>query len=325
MRRIIWIACCAVLLVGAAISAAPGHYLEVEIEVFEPWGFLSWGSWEQLPEQAISTRATPLSEDDEASIAAHALRCSDDADAVASNCALLEAVGYRLTRGYVLTPPVGRAYRVVLHNTTDAVLGVVLAVDGLNTNGNLPIAGDATDRKWVLLPGQTVRLGGWQVSESEALQFEFSPPSGAHSPLEEKRGAIVAYVYLPGPLPTDSDKGTGAGALIEQPTVHIGFESATGQPVETLAFDYSRNRIALGILCEETDGAGIRIANVVDGTSAQVEGLRAGDIITYANAVPIDSCHDLQDLLVAKFPGDHIVLKVHREDRVFLVSLEIEE
>jgi S1-C subfamily serine protease len=113
--------------------------------------------------------------------------------------------------------------------------------------------------------------------------------------------------------------------MIDQPTVVIPFVSATTFPTETLTFDYSRDRVVLGIQCEETEGAGIRIAGVVEGTAAEQAGLRSGDIITYANAVAINSCSDMQELLDSKSPGDRIVIKVHRPERVFLIMVELEE
>ena len=195
----------------------------------------------------------------------------------------------------------------------------------MNTNGNAPIVGDASDRKWILRPSQTVTISGWQITAEEALQFEFTTPSQSHSSLEALRGTIALDVYLTNPFDDGSRRGTEAGQMIDQPTVVIPFVSATTYPVETMTFDYSRDRVILGIQCEETDGAGIRIAGVVEGTAAQQAGLRSGDVITYANAIPINSCADMQTLLDSKSPGDRIVLKVHRPDRVFLVTVELEE
>jgi len=48
-------------------------------------------------------------------------------------------------------------------------------------------------------------------------------------------------------------------------------------------------------------------------------------VITYINAVPIRSCQELESYLATKAPGDRVVLKVHREDRAFLLTLELQE
>ncbi len=307
---------------ACTVHAATGTYVEVEIEVFRSWGFLHWGSWETLETRFITSRFEPIAPEDAEALAGFRSLCAGG-EAEATACDLLVGLQNVSRQSHTLSAELGVEYRVVLRNLTDSFLGLVLSVDGLNTNGNAPVLGDATDRKWVLLPRQTVRIAGWQISEDEALQFRFATPSKTHSPLTEEHGGIVVYVYLPDPLGTASVRGTEAGAIIGQPTVRIPFASATDGPIETMALDYSSDSVRLGILCTETGGPGIRIVGVIEGTIAALKGLRAGDVITYADARPIDSCRELGDLLATKSPGDRIVLKVHREERVFLLTLEL--
>ena len=324
MKRIITLAVLFGAAFASAVAGATGTYVAVEIEVFRPWGILDWGSWETLDTRFITSRFVPFAEEDSARLAESADLCATSSlDIDVEACALLGGLSHRAEQSLAMDAELGRDYRVVLTNLTDATLGIVLGVDGLNSNGNDPIRGDATDKKWVVLPRQTVRIAGWQVSVDEALQFRFATPSRTHSPIEAERGGISVFVYLPDPLGTEHVKGTEAGAVIGQPTVRIPFASATLEPAETIAFDYSSDSIRLGILCTETDGPGIRIVSVIDGTIAALKGLRAGDVITYADARPIDSCRSLGDLLAAKSPGDRIVLKVHRAERVFLLTLEL--
>lgn len=328
MRRIVLALFVGCLAYSMGLSAATGQFVAVEVESFDAWGILHWGSWEAMEEQLLSTRLFPLADDDALAVENALASCSavpdlDGADLGA--CLALGRVHFVRRNEYDLDPMLGRAYRVELRNLTSSDLGVVLSIDGLNTNGNQPITGTAADRKWILRPFQTVTISGWQVSADEALQFEFSVPSQAHSALQSLRGTIDIGVYLSDPFADDDRRGTQAGEMIDQPTVVIPFASVTTTPVETLSFDYSRERVVLGIQCEETDGAGIRVAAVVEGTAAEQAGLRSGDIITYANAVPIESCTDMQSLLESKSPGDRLVLKVHRPDRVFLVTIELEE
>jgi hypothetical protein len=328
MRRILLMLLAVSLLYGSGAVAATGQFVAAQIEVFESWGILNWGSWSVMDEDLLSTRIVQISEEDAQSIDSVRMECGtatySDAEIVGS-CAALDRLYYIHQATYDIDPLLGRPYRIQLKNLTAGYVGVVLAVDGLDTNGNLPAVGDASDRKWILRPFQTVTLSGWQVTADEALQFEFGTPSQSHSTLEELRGTIRIDVYLNDPFADEARKGTGAGEMIDQPTVVIPFAAATLHPVETLSYDYTRDRVVLGIQCEETDGAGIRVAAVIQGTSAERAGLRAGDIISYANAVPINSCADMQELLSSKGPGDHLVLKVHRPDRVFLVTVELEE
>jgi len=310
-----------------ALSAATGQFVAVEVEAFESWGILHWGTWNLLEDELLTTRVPQASEADDEAVTAVLDACST-ADVGASErgaCGALARFFYVREAEYDLTALLGRPYRIQLRNLTAGYIGVVVAVDGLNTNGNLPLFGNESDRKWILRPFQSVAISGWQVSSEEALQFEFATPSQSHSELEPLRGSIHLAVYLGNPFGDEDRKGTDAGEMIDQPTVVIPFVSATTNPVETLTFDYSRDRVILGIQCEETEGVGIRVAAVVQGTAAEQAGLRAGDIITYANAVSINSCSDMSELLDSKSPGDRIVLKVHRPDRVFLVTVELEE
>lgn len=328
MRRILITLLAGCLIYGVGLFAATGQFVVVEVEVFESWGILHWGTWEPLEEELLSLRVLQVSEEDGEAVAGVLSACetATDLDGSASgSCHAVKRFYYVREGQYDIDPLLGRPYRIQLRNLTAGYVGIVLAVDGLNTNGNAPIVGDASDRKWILRPFQSVSISGWQVSTDEALQFEFAPPSRSHSALEELRGTIQLAVYLADPFADEDRRGTEAGEMIDQPTVVIPFVSVTTYPVETLTFDYSRDRVVLGIQCEETEGAGIRIAAVVQGTAAEQAGLRPGDIITYANAIPINSCSDMQELLDSKRPGDRIVLKVHRPERVFLITVELEE
>jgi hypothetical protein len=322
----------AVIFVCLVISASAGvlaqsmasRDLGVDIEVFSPWGFLGLGNWEPLDVSFVSMQIARPDSSDTDHLAELRTLCSSDATLDQEACSVLSAFDYVFHRQYAATPVLGAQYRVVLTNRTSALLGVVLEIDGLNTNGGLAVTGTAQDKKWVLLPNQTVRIAGWQVTSSEALAFRFATPSHTLSPLDDQTGTIRVYVYLYDPIEAVS-RGTEAGELIDQPTVQIPFRSATTYPADVLALSYARESVSLGILCEETDGLGIRISEVVSGTIAELRGLQAGDIITSINAVPVDSCADLQDYLRTRQPGDHVVLKVHREGRTFLLALEIEE
>ena len=309
---------------GCAVHAASGEFIEVQIEVFRPWRFLNWGNWETLETRFITARIMPIATEDAEELAEFRSLCAGGAaEADQAACGLLADLQHVREQSHALAAELGKEYRVVLRNLTGVSLGVVLAIDGLNSNGNAPVLGDESDRKWILLPRQTVRIAGWQISEDEALQFRFATPSKTHSPLTEEHGGIAVYVYLPDPLGTAHVKATEAGAVIGQPTVRVPFASATAGPAEVVTLDYSSDSVRLGILCRETDGPGIRIVQVIEGTIAEVKRLRAGDIITYADARPINSCQDLADLLATKSPGDRIVVKVHREQRVFLLTLEL--
>jgi len=308
---------------GVATSAS-SRYVGIEIEVFRPWGLFGLGTWEALDTRFVSMDIARLEAADQANLADAVGGCQRGAWNDLGSCPALSTVQYVFERHYALEPVLGALYRVTLTNRTTGLLGLVLAIDGLNTNGSAEVTGTARDKKWILLPGQTVRIAGWQVSSDEALQFRFATPSQAHSALDTLRGSIRVYVYLADPRP-DAAKGTAAGVVVDQPTVLIPFASMTSQPVDIVDLRYARASVSLGILCEETGGTGVRISTVVTGTIAELRGLRAGDVITYANGIPIQTCSDLTLYLATRRPGDRVVLKVHRADTVFLLTLELEE
>jgi len=309
---------------GLSAAAAQGTYLDVTVEAFQSWGFLGLGRWVEMVPSLVAVRIEHLADEDAGRVEELQTAC-DSGDLDQAACGLLDDVAYGIVRSFGITPNLDETYRVHLTNRTDAPLGVVLEIDGLNTNGSAPASGTSEDKKWILRPGQEATVSGWQVSEAEALAFRFEIPSLTHSPLVELRGMIRVYVYVPDPMAEDLPKGTAAGELIDQPTVVMPFASATEQPVEQFFFSYARGDVGLGFQCEETDGAGIRISEVTPGTVSDVKGLEAGDVITYINAVPINSCADLTSFLASKLPGDRVVLKVHRERRAFLLTLELQD
>jgi S1-C subfamily serine protease len=162
------------------------------------------------------------------------------------------------------------------------------------------------------------------VSTDEALAFRFETPSHSQADNAAERGTIRVDVYLPQPG-ANGARGTGAGSVIDQPTLLVPFSSVTQHPVDVFDVNYARTSVSLGILCGETGGVGVRITQVVEGTIAELRGLKAGDVITHINAIAVNTCAELSAVLATKAPGDRVVLKVHREDRDFLLTLEIEE
>jgi hypothetical protein len=67
----------------------------------------------------------------------------------------------------------GREYAIRLRNPYPVRVAVALSVDGLNTI-DARHTDAANARKWVLEPYQTVTIGGWQTSRTDARRFEFT-------------------------------------------------------------------------------------------------------------------------------------------------------
>src|SRR5262245_8070435 len=67
----------------------------------------------------------------------------------------------------------GRSFTLRLHNPTSERIAVALSVDGLNViDAKRTTALKAT--KWVLSPGQTVEIPGWQISGEISRKFLFT-------------------------------------------------------------------------------------------------------------------------------------------------------
>ena len=315
----------ALLAVGWQVGAVTTRLVDVELEVFRPWGVLGLGTWQTMAVDFVSMRIEAFPDGAVEALERIATGCTVNGDLDTAACETVGELEYVFHRTYSTEPMLGAEYRVVMTNRTDTLLGIVLGIDGLNSNGSANLVGTDEDKKWILLPRQTVRISGWQVSEDEALAFRFATPSATHSQLDSARGEIRLDIYVADPTALGAVKGTEAGQIVDQPTVRIPFEAATETPVETLRLSYAREHVTLGVLCENTDGVGIRIREVVAGTIAELKGLREGDVISYINAVPMTSCEDLRAYLETRSPGDRVVAKIHREGRAFLLTLELEE
>lgn len=77
--------------------------------------------------------------------------------------------------------------------------------------------------------------------------------------------------------------------------------------------DRGDGRPRLGMSVEDrTEGDGIRIADVTEGSAAEKAGLKEGDILTHAEGEPLASIDDLQKHLRIAAPGDKIALRYER-------------
>ena len=74
----------------------------------------------------------------------------------------------------------GRSFTLRLHNPTFERVGVALSVDGLNVvDAKRTTASQAT--KWILAPGETVEIPGWQVSGETSRRFFFTETARSYA------------------------------------------------------------------------------------------------------------------------------------------------
>ena len=85
-------------------------------------------------------------------------------------------------------------------------------------------------------------------------------------------------------------------------------------------YGYVRNRVSLGITCQDIDEmvsqfyrlpVGIYVQSITDQYTAQA-GLQQGDVITAADGTEITQTSELQSILMDKHPGDTLSLTVYR-------------
>jgi hypothetical protein len=74
----------------------------------------------------------------------------------------------------------GKSFSLRLHNLTAERVAVALSVDGLNVvDAKRTSASGAT--KWILAPGQTVDIPGWQISGQTARRFFFTDTARSYA------------------------------------------------------------------------------------------------------------------------------------------------
>ena len=111
MRRILSTLLLGCLLLGVGVSAATGQYVVVEVEAFESWGILHWGTWEPLDETLLSTRMHQPTEEDENAIADVLATCESTSDlgiGVRGACTALDRLRHVRDSAYDIDALLGR-------------------------------------------------------------------------------------------------------------------------------------------------------------------------------------------------------------------------
>ncbi len=90
----------------------------------------------------------------------------------------------------------GECFSLRLHNPTSERVAVALSVDGLNVvDAKRTTASAAT--KWILAPGQTVEIPGWQISGQVARKFFFTETARSYAKWIGDTGnvGVIAAVF----------------------------------------------------------------------------------------------------------------------------------
>ena len=160
--------------------------------------------------------------------------------------------------------------------------------------------------------GIVVRLGRVIGKTEETLQSDSRLLGGdSGGPLFDFNGKIIA---IHSRISHESDQNFH----VPIECFHINWDFY--QKGELLTFDNLENQGFLGVACETTE-AGLKILNVVDGSSAQKIGLQKNDLLFSLDGEKLDSREELTILISAKKPNDSITLEYHRDNTQLSVQV----
>ncbi|HEX6851656.1 MAG TPA: hypothetical protein VF139_09640 [Candidatus Polarisedimenticolaceae bacterium] len=173
----------------------------------------------------------------------------------------------------------GREYTIRLRNHTGRRVGVALSVDGLNSiDAKHTKAADG--RKWILDPGQTIDLQGWQTSATTARRFYFTDEKrsyGSWLGRTDDLGVIAAAFFPERVVVEDCERigaaapqsesrmrkseardsaATGIGRETEHRVRRVDFDhDPTPAAVVSIRYEYRDALVKLGVLPAEPDDA----------------------------------------------------------------------
>lgn len=164
--------------------------------------------------------------------------------------------------------------------------------------------------------GIVVRLGRVIGKTEETIQSDSRLLGGdSGGPLFDFNGKIIA---IHSRISNESDQNFH----VPIECFHINWDFY--QKGELLTFDNLENQGFLGVACEATE-SGLKILNVVDGSSAQKVGLRKNDLLFSLDGEKLDSQEELTILISAKRPSDSIILEYHRDNTQLSVQVVLGE
>jgi S1-C subfamily serine protease len=132
-------------------------------------------------------------------------------------------------------------------------------------------------------------------------------PGNSGGPLFNMRGEVVGVnVLLLGRTEEGNPVDSGLNFAVRSDLAeHVAEELRVYKRVR-------RPRIGMSVQNRPDDNMGIIVDEITDESPAERSDLLSGDIITYANDVPINTTYDFFIWFTQKMPGDKVTLKVER-------------
>ena len=184
-----------------------------------------------------------------------------------------------------------------------AALGDSLGYRATFTDGIV----SALDRE-VEVEGVTMAL----IQTSAAINY-----GNSGGPLLNQYGQVMGINTIKIVSEDGSAEGLGF-AIPSQRVKYVVDRLIAGKEIKTGVFGFSVNTYAL-------EGGGLELVDVEKDSDSWAKGLRAGDIITAANGVPITGIEDLTRLKLGLGAGDTVTLTCLRDGESFTVSVELVE
>ena len=184
-----------------------------------------------------------------------------------------------------------------------AALGDSLGYRATFTDGIV----SALDRE-VEVEGVTMAL----IQTSAAINY-----GNSGGPLLNQYGQVMGINTIKIVSEDGSAEGLGF-AIPSQRVKYVVDRLIAGKEIKTGVFGFSVNTYAL-------EGGGLELVDVEKDSDSWAKGLRAGDIITAANGVPITGIEDLTRLKLGLGAGDTVTLTCLRDGESFTVSVELIE
>ena len=184
-----------------------------------------------------------------------------------------------------------------------AALGDSLGYRATFTNGIV----SSLDRE-VKVDGVTMIL----IQTSAAINF-----GNSGGPLLNQNGQVMGINTIK--IVTEDGSAESLGFAIPSARVkYVVDRLIAGEEIKTGVFGFTVNTVPL-------PGGGLELMEVERDSDAWTQGLRAGDVLTEANGVPITGIQDLTRLKLGRGPGDIVSLTYLRDGERFTADVALIE